>query len=144
MSEAISPGAHTVTLREFESEVRHLTERQELETRRIIGIVNSEIKHLRTRTDEAAKAAETALVKALQSLEKRLDELNQFKAAFKDQTTLYATKEKLDSEIDAVKERLNKLENRNTGQLGWIAGAIAVASLVILFARWYFEAGRGG
>ncbi len=83
----------------------------------------------------ALQAAEKAVTKAENATEKRFDSVNEFRQTLTDQTKTFASLER----VDALLQRLDRIEGRSSGLKdgwGWLVG---FAGLVIAAGAFFFN-----
>ena len=74
------------------------------------------------RIEQRFDAANHAVSVANGALEKRLDGMNEFRGQLRDQQATYATKSDVDLRLNAITEKLNRLQTRMDNAEGQVAG----------------------
>lgn len=77
------------------------------------------------------EALQNELTKSERELSKRLEGMNEFRAALKDAQQLMASRELVDSMHANTDNRLRALETRAAYGLGYVAGVAAAVAVVI-------------
>ena len=86
--------------------------------------------------------AERAVSKAEVSINARLEGMNEFRAALKDQSSMLATREsveRLATDINEMKQASARMDGRIAAYVAMVSGvtAVVVSALTMLLARWF-------
>jgi len=133
------PAQNTTTLKEyFEHKIKTLEERENMKYENLIRTLDSEKKT----TIDRETAKEKALDLAAQSLDKRLEVMNEFRDAMKDQQNKFVTREesvlihdRLADDIRILRESKANMEGKASMTSVYISYAIAVIALAISIIR---------
>lgn len=109
--------------------------------------MNKDIRHLRELMEQHNKLTQNAIDKAEQTMNHRLESLNEFRAQQADIIARFATMEKLNSEISGLCQRINmqtkeidelkqaRSKDQGRGQVIQIIWALMASVIVVLISK---------